>query len=214
MAKKPKHSPVIVHPPRTDHVQPGDRVRVIPTGARATVVRTQGRSVVLEMDEAFAIPGASTRTYYSYPGELEVMPRVGTMGAEVLYAERDGERPESQGVTRLRVGRRGRGVERSPRVCGPLRGGWGERSRRHRGPPTPPSSEPSPHSRRISAAGLRHRDQHGCGQAQVEHQQRDRSHWPNLARMGGPQRIQAERAAVAAIAASMPAIPGAAPTRT
>lgn len=96
MAKKPKHSPVIVHPPRTDHVQPGDRVRVIPTGARATVVRTQGRSVVLEMDEAFAIPGASTRTYYSYPGELEVMPRVGTMGAEVLYAEREGERPESR----------------------------------------------------------------------------------------------------------------------
>ena len=110
---------------------PGDRVRVIPTGARATVVRMQGRSVVLEMDEAFAIPGASTRTYYSYPGELEVMPRVGTMGAEVLYAEREGERPESQ--ARLRVGRRGRGVDRSPRACGPLRGGWGERSRRHRG---------------------------------------------------------------------------------
>ncbi len=100
MAKKPKHSPVIVHPPRTDHVQPGDRVRVIPTGARATVVRTQGRSVVLEMDEAFAIPGASTRTYYSYPGELEVMPRVGTMGAEVLYAERDGERPEARRARR------------------------------------------------------------------------------------------------------------------
>ena len=95
MAKHPKHSPVIVHPPRTEHVQPGDRVRVIPTGASATVVRAMGRSVVLEMDEAFAIPGASTRTYYSYPGELEVMPRVGTMGAEVLYAERESERPES-----------------------------------------------------------------------------------------------------------------------
>lgn len=95
MAKHPKHSPVIVHPPRTEHVQPGDRVRVIPTGASATVVRAMGRSVVLEMDEAFAIPGASTRTYYSYPGELEVMPRVGTMGAEVLYAERESELPES-----------------------------------------------------------------------------------------------------------------------
>ena len=95
MAKKPRQSPVITHPPRTEHVLPGDRVRVIPTGARATVVRMQGRSVVLEMDEAFAIPGASTRTYYSYPGELEVMPRVGTMGSEVLYAEREGERPES-----------------------------------------------------------------------------------------------------------------------
>jgi hypothetical protein len=94
MAKRERKSPVIIHPPRTDHVEAGDRVRVIPTGAKATVVRTQGRSVVLEMDEAFAIPGASTRTYYSYPGELEVMPRVGTMGADVLYAEEAGEVPE------------------------------------------------------------------------------------------------------------------------
>ncbi len=94
MAKRSK-SPVIVHPPRTEHVEPGDRVRVIPTGATATVLRTQGRSVVLEMDEAYEIPGTSTRIYYSYPGELEVMPRVGTMGSETLYAETPGEQPSA-----------------------------------------------------------------------------------------------------------------------
>ncbi len=74
MARSPKKSPVIVHPPRTDHVEPGERVRIIPTGLTATVVRTQGRSVVLELDEAYDLNGVGTRTYYSYPGELEPLP--------------------------------------------------------------------------------------------------------------------------------------------
>jgi hypothetical protein len=77
--------------PRTTHVERGDRVKVIPTGALGTVVSTHVRSVVLELDEPIAVVGSSTRTYYSYPGELDVMPRVGKMGAQRLYAEQPGE---------------------------------------------------------------------------------------------------------------------------
>jgi hypothetical protein len=75
-------------------LEPGDRVRLKTTGARGTVVRVRGRSVLLEMDEAFAVAGMSQRTYYSYPGELEAIPVAGRMGAQVLYAEEDGDIPE------------------------------------------------------------------------------------------------------------------------
>lgn len=86
-----------IKPPaqRTEHVEPGDRVRVIPTGGLATVVSTRGRSVVLELDEPIAVVGEATRTYYSYPGELERMPQVGKVGAERLYAELESELPDA-----------------------------------------------------------------------------------------------------------------------
>jgi hypothetical protein len=75
-------------------LEPGDRVRLKTTGARGTVVRVRGRSVLLEMDEPFAVAGMTQRTYYSYPGELEPIPVAGRMGAQVLYAEEDGDIPE------------------------------------------------------------------------------------------------------------------------
>jgi hypothetical protein len=76
-------------------LHPGDRVRLKTTGARGTVVRAHGRSVVLEMDEPFTVAGMAQRIYYSYPGELEVIPVAGRMGAEVLYAEEEGDLPEA-----------------------------------------------------------------------------------------------------------------------
>jgi hypothetical protein len=50
--------------------------------------------VVVEMDHPYAASGTSQRIYYSYPGELELLPRVGRMGAQTLYAEEPGELPE------------------------------------------------------------------------------------------------------------------------
>jgi hypothetical protein len=75
-------------------LEPGDRVRLKTSGARGTVVRVRGRSVLLEMDEPFAVAGMTQRTYYSYPRELEPIPVAGRMGAQVLYAEEDGDLPE------------------------------------------------------------------------------------------------------------------------
>ena len=42
------------------------------------------------MDEAFVAGGLRQTTYYSYPGELDLVPVVGRMGADPLYAE-DGD---------------------------------------------------------------------------------------------------------------------------
>ena len=88
-----RREPVPVHTP-PPVFEPGDRVRLKTTGARGTVVRAHGESVVLEMDEAFPVAGSSQRQYYSYPGELEPIPRVGKMGSETLFAEEEGELPE------------------------------------------------------------------------------------------------------------------------
>jgi len=72
------------------------RVRVIPgeqsapagvPGRHGTVLRAHGRSVVVELDEPFTVLGESQRIYYSYPGELEVVPRVGKLGAVDLFAD-------------------------------------------------------------------------------------------------------------------------------
>ena len=56
-------------------------------GRSGTVVRAHGRSVVVEMDEPYTISGLRQRTYYSYPGELELIPRVGRLGAVALFAD-------------------------------------------------------------------------------------------------------------------------------
>jgi hypothetical protein len=89
--RRPNRSPIKPPPPPPPTLRPGDRVLVKPTGAHGTVRHLHGRSVVLEMDEPFVAGGLSQRMYYSYPGELELVPAVGRMGAERLYAE-DGER--------------------------------------------------------------------------------------------------------------------------
>ena len=85
-------------PPPAPDPEPGDRVRVreIPgeqsapagvPGRYGTVLRAHGRSVVVEMDEPFSVLGGSQRIYYSYAGELEVVPRVGRLGAVDLFAD-------------------------------------------------------------------------------------------------------------------------------
>jgi hypothetical protein len=91
-----RKKPIVLVPrPRVDpHVEAGDRVRLRTTGASGTVLRVRGRSAVIEMDQPYAASGTSQRIYYSYPGELEVLPRVGRMGAQTLYAEEPGELPE------------------------------------------------------------------------------------------------------------------------
>ena len=72
-------------------LQPGDRVRLREgrrlAAAKGTVARVAGGSVVLEMDEPYLAGGLTQRTFYSYPFELELIPRVGRMGAEDLFAD-------------------------------------------------------------------------------------------------------------------------------
>jgi hypothetical protein len=73
-------------------VAPGDRVRIVAgyspqLGQTGTVVHVAGRSVRVELDEPYAVAGRSERLFYSYPGELESIPRVGRMGAEDLFAD-------------------------------------------------------------------------------------------------------------------------------
>ena len=95
MALFKRAQPVQVQP-RDRHapvVEPGDRVRLRTTGASGTVLRVHGRSVVLEMDHVYEASGTAQHIYYSYPGELDLLPRVGKMGARTLYAEEPGELP-------------------------------------------------------------------------------------------------------------------------
>lgn len=84
----------------------GDRVhvRVIPgeqsapedvRGRAGTVIRANGSSVVVQMDEPFTVSGVAQHVYYSYPGELEVIRRVGRMGAVDLYADDENSGPEA-----------------------------------------------------------------------------------------------------------------------
>ncbi len=73
-------------------VAAGDRVRIVAGlspqfGQAGTVVRVAGRSVIVELDQPFAVSGASQRLYYSYAGELEAVARVGRMGAQDLFAD-------------------------------------------------------------------------------------------------------------------------------
>lgn len=70
----------------------GDRVRIVgrnspKLGEVGTVARVAGRSVVLELDRPYMAAGTPQRLYYSYPGELEAIPRVGRMGAHDLFAD-------------------------------------------------------------------------------------------------------------------------------
>ncbi|HYX85087.1 MAG TPA: hypothetical protein VE777_08960 [Gaiellales bacterium] len=80
--------------PRRERPQlaPGDRVRIVgarspQVGQSGTVVRVAGASVVLELDRPYEVAGQSRRTYYSYAGELDPIPRVGRMGAHDLFAD-------------------------------------------------------------------------------------------------------------------------------
>ena len=56
-------------------------------GALGTVVRVSGGRVVLEMDEEYVASGLAQRIFYSYPGELERIERVGRMGGDDLFAD-------------------------------------------------------------------------------------------------------------------------------
>ena len=65
----------------------GDRVRIVgrnspKLGEAGTVAHVAGRSVVLDLDRPYMAAGTAQRQYYSYPGELELIPRVGRMGAQ------------------------------------------------------------------------------------------------------------------------------------
>ena len=79
-------------------LQPGDRVRIkhnpgtMPghdalTGAAGTVLRVAPGRVVLDMDHEFVAAGLVQKQFYSYPGELERIERVGRMGAVDLFAD-------------------------------------------------------------------------------------------------------------------------------
>ena len=89
--KRPHHPTIKPRRARPD-VAAGDRVKVVAgfspqCGQSGTVVRVAGRSVVVELDRAFAVSGGSQRLYYSYAGELEPIARVGRMGAHDLFAD-------------------------------------------------------------------------------------------------------------------------------
>jgi hypothetical protein len=76
----------------------GDRVRIVgrnspKLGELGTVARVSGRSVVLELDRPYMASGTAQRLYYSYPGELELIPRVGRMGAQDLFADEEDPAP-------------------------------------------------------------------------------------------------------------------------
>jgi hypothetical protein len=64
-------------------------------GELGTVARVAGRSVVLALDRPYMAAGTPQKLYYSYPGELELVPRVGRMGAVDLFA--DEEEPAERG---------------------------------------------------------------------------------------------------------------------
>jgi hypothetical protein len=73
-------------------VEAGDRVRIVGRNSprldeHGTVKHVSGRSVVVELDRPYMAAGTPRRLYYSYPGELEVVPKVGRMGAVDLFAD-------------------------------------------------------------------------------------------------------------------------------
>ena len=64
-------------------------------GRAGTVIQANGSSVVVRMDEPFTVSGVAQHVYYSYPGELEVIRRVGRLGAVDLYADDENGGPEA-----------------------------------------------------------------------------------------------------------------------
>lgn len=82
--------------PAPPTVEAGDRVRIVDRNSprldeHGTVKHVAGRSVVVELDRPYMAAGMPRRLYYSYPGELEVVPRVGRMGAVDLFADDEPE---------------------------------------------------------------------------------------------------------------------------
>lgn len=79
-------------------LQVGDRVRLKRSpgtmpghdaldGALGTVVHVAPGRVVLDMDHEYVASGLVQKQFYSYPGELERIERVGRMGAVDLFAD-------------------------------------------------------------------------------------------------------------------------------
>jgi hypothetical protein len=82
--------------PAPPTVRAGDRVRIVDRNSprldeHGTVKHVAGRSVVVELDRPYMASGMPRRLYYSYPGELAVVPRVGRMGAVDLFADDEPE---------------------------------------------------------------------------------------------------------------------------
>lgn len=72
----------------------GDRVRIVSrtspkVGQAGVATHVAGRSVVVELDRPYMAAGTPQRLYYSYPGELELIPRVGRMGAVDLFLDEE-----------------------------------------------------------------------------------------------------------------------------
>ena len=72
----------------------GDRVRIVSrtspkVGQAGVATHVAGRSVVVELDRPYMAAGTPQRLYYSYPGELELIPRVGKMGAVDLFLDEE-----------------------------------------------------------------------------------------------------------------------------
>jgi hypothetical protein len=80
--------------PEPPKVAVGDRVRIVSrtspkVGETGGVTHVAGRSVVIELDRPYMAAGTPQRLYYSYPGELELIPRVGRMGAVDLFLDEE-----------------------------------------------------------------------------------------------------------------------------
>jgi hypothetical protein len=80
--------------PEPPKVAVGDRVRIVSrtspkVGETGGVTHVAGRSVVIELDRPYMAAGMPQRLYYSYPGELELIPRVGRMGAVDLFLDEE-----------------------------------------------------------------------------------------------------------------------------
>jgi hypothetical protein len=69
---------------RTPGTMPGHEALDRATG---TVIRVVPGRVVLEMDHEYVASGLVQRQFYSFPGELERIERVGRMGAVDLFAD-------------------------------------------------------------------------------------------------------------------------------
>ena len=83
----------------------GDRVRIVSrtspkVGETGGVTHVAGRSVVIELDRPYMAAGTPQRLYYSYPGELELIPRVGRMGAVDLFLDEEDADRRRRAATR------------------------------------------------------------------------------------------------------------------
>lgn len=91
--------------PEQPKLAPGDHVRLTRNpgtmpghealdGAYGTVLRVNGDSVVLEMDEPFDAGGLTQKVFYSRPSELKKVRVAGKMGSRILFQDDDEDAEE------------------------------------------------------------------------------------------------------------------------